>query len=176
MRRGFAFSMLMLLFTATSAWALTELTGDQAREFIGDAKSYMVTNHFGYNLLERSHRDAMHGRFSDGVLFVPAPARVDFLRRKDSDVHVIFNAPAGRQAYPVTDNDWVKKLSNALADDNPNPHVFLDDSRNVLGIVYTGKATRLVSAVDAQGLLDIKLTVEGATDAPRARRMGPFGH
>ncbi len=169
---------LWLLFiicaAATDARALTELKGNEARGFLGDAKTHLVSGNYSYDLLSRNHRDAMNGRFSDGILFCPSNGKIEFLRRRDGEVTAVFGSPNGRAMEPVSEAAWTQKLANAIADDNPNPTVYLDDAKRILGIVMTGSGTQLKASTTAEGLLKVELSVPGARGQGRIRRKGPF--
>ncbi|MGH7198590.1 MAG: hypothetical protein ACREH5_07635, partial [Candidatus Omnitrophota bacterium] len=59
----------LFLSLSPSAYALTTLEGDEARRHVGDPKTHFLSGKYTFEILSRSHRDSMHGRFSDGTIF-----------------------------------------------------------------------------------------------------------
>ncbi len=101
---------------ASPVFALTVLKGADASQYLGDIQAHLLSGKYAYEILSRNHRDAMHGRFSDGVIFSPNLGKFLFLRKKDGDCIVVLNALDGREEAPVTENDWRTKIKNALSD------------------------------------------------------------
>ena len=157
--------------SSTPAWALNTLKGKEAKEHIGDAKSHFVDKNYTFEILKRSHRDAMHGRFSDGVVFNPDGGLFAYPRRKDGEHKVVLDDPSGREEEPVTEEAWRKNLENALSDDNPQPTVFLDEQGKELAVAFIGTGTRIEAKMNDSGFLEISLEVEGGK-ANRGRRRG----
>ncbi len=160
-----------VLFSAP-AYALTVLREGEARSFLGDKKQMLVSGNYSYNILGRSHRDSMNGRFSDAVAFAPNQGKFIFPRRKDGDRIIIFSAPDGREEPPVTEDAWRQKIENTLSDDNRDPYVFLDDNKKVLGILFVGNYTHVTSKINDRGLLEVAVVVEGFGDNDRHHRRG----
>jgi len=160
---GFLF--LALCVYAPSAFALTVLTGDEAARYLGDIKAHILGGQYTYEILSRSHRDAMHGRFSDAVIFNPGGGNFLYPRRKDGQHIFVIDSLKGRAEDPATEDSWRQKISNALSDDNRIPYVFLDDAKNELAIVYVGIGTKVTSKINEDKLLQVELEVEGARDA-----------
>ena len=169
-------SFLFLVFCAyaPSAFALTVLRGDEAAHTLGDIKAHIFAGKYTYEILSRSHRDAMHGRFSDAVIFNPGGGNFLYPKRKDGQHIFVIDSPGGREEDPVTEDNWRQKISNALSDDNRIPYVFFDDAQNELAIVYVGTGTQVTPKINGDNLLEIELEVEGARDARNSfkRRAG----
>ncbi len=160
----------LVLFLSTEAHALVVLKGREAEEHIGDIKRHVLAGKYTYESLSRSRRDAMHGRFSDALIFNSGGGNFLYPRRKDGDHIVVIDAPGGREEEPVTEDSWRQKIQNTLSDDNNIPYVFLDGSRAELAIVYVGKGTQLSSKMNAEGHLQIEIQVDGARDARSSSR------
>jgi hypothetical protein len=152
--------IVALLLLSSPAMAMTVLKGKEAEERIGDPKTHFLQSDYTFNVLSRSHRDAMHGRFSDGVIFNAGGGLFKFVRRKMGDVEVVLDSPEGRETEPVTEEAW-KAIANTLSDDNDTPYLFLDDSGAELAVVYIGSGTKLQGKLE-NGLLRLTLEVEGA--------------
>ena len=164
------FVVTAILAGAPQALALTVLQGSEAANYIGDIKQHLLSGHYTCDILARSHRDAMHGRFSDGVVLNADGGLFKFLKRKDGDCDVILDAPGGREEEPVNEDFWLHKLANALGDDNNIPYVFLDDGKKELGIVFVGDGSK-VDGKMRDGNLEILVNVPGAKDNRSRRRM-----
>ena len=173
MRRiSFLFSALAGLFLCCSqAFALTVLTGSPAADYLGDAKQHFLAGHYTCDILARSHRDSMHGRFSDGVVFNTDGGLFEFLKRKDGDHDLVLDSSSGREEEPVTEEFWRHKVANTLSDDNNIPYVFLDDNRKELAVVYVGNGTKVTWKMSDGNLLEVSISVEGAKDHRGRRRM-----
>ena len=168
---------LLSFFLCHEAWALTVLKGDEASQYLGNIKDHLMAGKYTYEILSRSHRDAMHGRFSDGTVFNPGGGNLFYPRRKNGDHIVVIDSPQGREESPVTEDAWREKIQNVLSDDNNLPYVFLDDARKELAILYVGVGTQVSAKMDEQGLLQISLSVEGAKGSSASyRRRGPFSN
>ncbi len=116
--------ILGLMVMAPSAFALTVLKNQEAANILGNIKSHILSSPYTFDILSRNHRDSMHGRFSDGVLFSPGSGRLLYLRRKDGDYKIVINSPQGREKEPANEEHWRQKIDNALSDDNTSPYVF----------------------------------------------------
>lgn len=160
-----------LLSCSSPAWALKVLKGREASEHIGDAKTHFVGKGYTFEMLKRSHRDSMHGRFSDGVVFNADGGPFSYPKRKDGEHRLVLDDPAGREEEPVTEDQWRQNISNALSDDNPEPIVYLDDQGKELGVLYIGRGTKAGAKMTGDNLLEISLEVEGGK-ANRGRRRG----
>jgi hypothetical protein len=168
MKRPFLTAAL-LLYLCAPAWALTVLKGKDAEERIGDPKTHFIQGGHTFNVLSRSHRDAMHGRFSDGVIFNAGGGLFHFVKRKMGDVEVVLDSPEGRQTEVVTEEAW-KALANTLSDDNDIPYLFLDEDGRELAVVYIGRGTKLQGKMEG-GSLCLTLEVEDAKGShQRGRR------
>lgn len=164
-------AFVFLSLSAHPAYALTVLKGADASAYLGDAKQHFLEGKYTCNVLERSHRDAMHGRFSDGILFNPDGGPLEFLKRKDGECLVVVDSSAGREVEPVTEDYWRHKLGNALSDDNPMPFVFLNDAKKELVVVFVGSDTQVDGKILDNGLLQISLSVTGGKGNRGRRRM-----
>jgi len=153
------------------AWALNTLKGKEAAEHIGDAKSHYIGKSYTYEMLKRSHRDAMHGRFSDAVIFNAEGGLFLYPQRKDGEHKIVLDDPSGREEELVTEEEWRRNIENTLSDDNPQPVVFLDDQGKELAVAYIGRGTQLDAKVNEAGYLEISLKVEGGKEN-RGRRRG----
>ncbi|MBI4352750.1 MAG: hypothetical protein HY593_02375 [Candidatus Omnitrophica bacterium] len=162
--RKLPFLLFFLLMLATQAEALETLKGEEARSYIGDIRQRTAGGKYTYEILSRSHRDAMYGRFSDALIFNAEGGLFAYPRRKDSDHLVVIDSPEGREEEPVTEEAWRRKIQNVLSDDNSLPYVFLDDNRKEMAIVYVGKGTQVTSRINEGGLLEIGIRIEGATE------------
>jgi hypothetical protein len=152
---------------APEASALEHLDGEAARARIGDPKKAFASGGYVYEILSRSHRDAMNGRFSDGLIFTKATDRLYYQERGDGHHVVVVGDPRGREENPVTTDAVVwRPIENALQDDHPDPHVFLDGDREI-AVVYIGKRTELRGRLNDQGFLELTLNVRSQS------RMGP---
>lgn len=158
-----------LLSLSSSAFALTTLTGEEARRHVGDAKAHFLSGKYTYEILGRSHRDAMYGRFSDATIFNAGGGNFLYPRRKNGDHILVIDAPDGREEEPVTEEAWRQKLANALSDDNPIPTVYLDDSGKEIAVLYIGKGTNVAAKINAGGLLQITLAVPGSKGSGKRR-------
>ena len=155
---------------APAASALTVLTGSEAGRYLKDPKTHFLSGGYTYEILGRSHRDAMHGRFSDGVIFNPGGGQFLYPLRKDGEHKIVIDSPSGREEDPVTGDAWRQKLSNALSDDNIYAYVFLDDQKRELAVVYVGRGTQVTGLMNEEGRLEISLMVEGARGARSSGR------
>ena len=164
------FLPLYLIMTSAPVFAFTTLKGDEAKNYLGDTKAHFLSGHYVYGVLNRSHRDSMNGRFSDGVLFVPDGGHILYIKNKDGDRKFAIPEPQGREKDPVTEDAWRQKIDNILSDDNPMPYVFLDDSKKEVAAIFVGKNTEITSRTDEKGRLEISLLVEGARDHLSNRR------
>lgn len=151
------------------AQALTTLKADEAGKYLGNIKERVLGGKYTYEILSRSHRDAMHGRFSDGLIFNTDGGNFSYPRRKNGDHVLVIDAPDGREEDPVTADAWRQKIQNTLSDDNNIPYVFLDDAGKEMAILYVGKGTEVTPKITPEGLLRIELLVEGARDGRRSR-------
>lgn len=159
-----------LLLTSSQGLALTAIKGEEAKTYLGDAKVRFLAGHYVYAIFSRSHRDSMNGRFSDGILFNPDGGNILFLKNKDGDRKFVVDASEGREKEPVTEDVWRQKIQNILSDDNPDPTVFLDDSKKELAVLYTGKNTEVTNQQDEKGRLKIQLLVAGGTERQNGRQ------
>jgi hypothetical protein len=66
----------------------------------------------------------------------------------------------------TTDAVVWRPIENALQDDHPEPHVFLDGDREI-AVVYTGRRTELRGELTGEGLLELTINVRSQS------RMGP---
>jgi hypothetical protein len=172
MKKAWVLALVLLLTAGVSrAWALTVLKGQDASKHVGDAKAKFVGSDYTYEILKRSHRDSMHGRFSDAVIFNPGGGNFNYPRRKDGDHRLVLDDPAGRAENAVTEEAW-KDLDNVLSDDNSQPTVFLDEQGKELAVVFTGRGTNLKSKMNENGLLELEIAVDGAGKQVRGRRRG----
>jgi hypothetical protein len=146
------------------------LKGKEALDFIGEPKAHFVEHGYTAEIMKRSHRDSMHGRFSDGVLFNAGGGPYSYLKRKDGDHRILLDAPGGREEGSVTEEFWQKEIKNALSDDNPEPIVFLDDQSKELGVLFIGRGTKVNGKINQDGYLEIEISVEGARDITWRRR------
>ena len=160
---------LGILALSAPAQALTVLKGGEADKYLGNLKGRILGGKYTYEILSRSHRDAMHGRFSDGLIFNTGGGNFTYPKRKNGDHIVLIDAPDGREEDPVTEDAWRQKIQNTLSDDNDIPYVFLDDTGKELAIVYVGKGTQVTSSMTPEGLLRVELLVEGAREARNLR-------
>ena len=161
----------MMLLCSSRADALTVLQGNEAKAHLGDFKQHFLSAPYTCDILARSHRDSMHGRFSDGVVFNTDGGTFEFLKSKDGERDLVLDSPPGRQEEPVTEELWRHKIENTLSDDNNIPYVFLDDDKKELAVLFVGNGTRVGSKMTPQNLLEISLSVEGAKDHRGRRRM-----
>lgn len=159
-----------LILTAPAA-ALEVLDEARSRERIGDPEKHFLAGTYTYEILTRSHRDAMHGRFSDGVIFNAGGGLFDYPRRKDGNHLVRIDAPGGRQEEPVTAEEWRRKIANVISDDNPSPRVILDESGQEQAVVYLGRGTNFKARKTDDGLIEIEIAVPGGSK-PRRRSAG----
>ena len=155
---------LGFLLTASPAFALIILKQDEAKNYLGDIKAHILSGQYTYDILSRSHRDAMHGRFSDGVIFNTGGGRFLSLRRKDGDHKIVIDSPEGREKDPVNEDNWRQKIDNALSDDNIYPTIFLDDAKKELAIVFVGRGSQVIGEMNENGQLQISISVEGARE------------
>ena len=153
-----------LMAIMSKAFALTVLKQDEAKNYLGDVKAHILAGSYTYDILSRNHRDSMHGRFSDGVLFNPTGGKNLFLRRKDGDYKMVINSPDGREKDPVNEDNWRQRINNVLSDDNTFPTIFLDDAKKELVLVFVGRGTQVTGQMNDKGLLEISISVEGARD------------
>lgn len=159
------------LVVSSPAFALTILKGDEAARHVGDAKAKFTSALYTYEILKRSHRDAMHGRFSDAVIFNAGGGLFSYPKRKDGEHTVIIDDPSGREEEPVTEEAWRRELDNTLSDDNREPVVFLDDQQKELAVVYIGRGTKIDAKMRGENLLEIAISVPGGKEG-RGRRRG----
>ena len=178
MKFSFKKTVLWLVFlvgVTSNAFALTGLTGGEASQRLGDLKGHLLAGQYTYEILGRNHRDAMYGRFSDGVIFNAHGGKFLYIRRHDGDHQVVIDAPNGREEDPVTEDSWRQKIQNAISDDNNIPYVFLDDQKNEIAILYVGKGTQVTYKMNDNGLLEIALKIESLGGIRgRRRSRGPF--
>ena len=166
----FAAFVLILLTHPAPAMALTVLQGTEAAQYLGDVKQHLLAGKYTCDILARSHRDAMHGRFSDGVVLNADGGLFKFLKREDGDCDVLLDAPGGREEEPVTEDYWRHKLKNALEDDNNIAYVFLDDNKKELGIAFVGNGTKVDGKMN-EGNLQVVISVPGSKDYRGRHRM-----
>ena len=159
----------LFLSLSPSAHALTTLQGDEARRHVGDPKAHFLSGKYTFEILGRSHRDAMYGRFSDGTIFNAGGGNFLYPRRKNGDHIIVIDAPAGREEEPVTEDIWRQKIQNTLSDDNPIPTVYLGDAGKEIAVLYVGKGTNVSAKMNADGLLEITLDIPGAKGSGRRR-------
>ncbi len=178
MALSFKKTVLWLVFLAgvtSNAYALTVLTGNEASQRLGDLKGHLLAGHYTYEILGRNHRDAMYGRFSDGVVFNAQGGKFLYPRRHDGDHEVLIDAPNGREEDPVTEDSWRQKIQNAISDDNSIPYIFLDDQKNEIAILYVGKGTQVTYKISQDGLLEVALKIDSLGGMRgRRRSRGPF--
>ena len=149
--------------------ALKVLQRQEARDYIGDKKQKFTGGGYTYEILRRSHRDSMNGRFSDGVIFTSKTNRFYYRNREDNHHIVILGHPQGREEDPaVADAPVWRPIENALQDDHPDPHVFLDEQGQELAVVYIGRRTQLKATPSSEGILEIEIRV--TTAAPPRHR------
>ena len=166
------FTMAWLFVCVSSpAWALIALKGEDARSYLGDAKQHFLSGKYTCEILSRSHRDAMNGRFSDGVIFNAGGGLFEYPKRKDGEHILLLDSPGGREEEPVTEAYWRQKIDNTLSDDNNIPTVFLDDNHQELATAYVGSGTKLDAKILENGLLQIMIDVPGSKDHRGRRRM-----
>lgn len=162
--------LLPLAAPLTAHAAVQRLEGQKALEYVGDAKAKFTQPGYTYEILSRSHRDAMNGRFSDAVIFSKKSDRFYYRKRTDGEHIVVIGHAEGREENPVTADALVwKPIENALGDDNPQPNVFLDENGEELAVVYIGRKTRLEAAPAPDGLLEITVKVASSGSQPGAR-------
>lgn|SRR3989338_3924456 len=167
--------VLVLVGVSSNAFALTVLTGSEASQYLGDLKARLLRGKYTYEILGRNHRDAMYGRFSDGLIFNTQGGNFLYLRRQDGDHLVVIDAPNGREEDPVTEDSWRQKIQNTLSDDNNIPYVFLNDQKDEIAVLFVGKGTRVTYQTNSQGLLEISLKVDSIGGMRgRRRSRGPF--
>jgi hypothetical protein len=160
----FFFGWITLSVFAAPALALQHLEGGKALDYIGNPKQKFTGGGYTYEVLKRSHRDTMNGRFSDALIFSNSTDRFYYKKRVDGQHIVVLGHPKGREEDPVTDNALVwKPILNTLSDDHPDPHVYLDDSGKELAVVYIGKKTQLEAEIDSDGLLELRIHVRGSS-------------
>ena len=155
---------------ASQAQALGTLKGQEARDFVGDPKAHFIGHGYTAEILKRSHRDSMHGRFSDGVLFNAGGGLFTYPRRKDGDHRILLDTSDGREEEPVTEEFWRRDVENTLSDDNPEPIVFLDDQGKELAVLFIGRGTKANGKINTGGFLEIELNVDGAKEVTGRRR------
>ena len=178
MKFSFKKTVLGLVFLAgisSNAFALTVLTGNEASRHLGDLKGHLLAGPYTYEILGRNHRDAMYGRFSDGVIFNTQGGKFLYPRRHDGDHLVVIDAPDGREEDPVTEDAWRQKIQNAISDDNRIPYVFLDDQKNEIAILYVGKGTQVIYRINPDGLLEIALKIDSLGGMRGKRRVRGIG-
>ena len=157
-------ALIFLTAGGSNAFALTVLKNQEAAQYLGDVEKHFLSTPYTYDILSRSHRDAMHGRFSDGVIFNTGGGLFRFLKRKDGDHLVILDSADGRQEDPVNAEEWRKKISNNLSDDNNNPIIFLDESGKEMAVVFVGNGAKV----------DGKMTDDGHLQRPFCPFVGGF--
>ena len=179
-KRGLAvvvFFVSLSVGASSDAWALTVLKADEASGYLGDVRDHLLSGKYGqytYDVLSRSHRDAMHGRFSDGVICNAKGGNFLFPRGKDGDRTIVIDAPNGREEAPVTQDAWLGKIKNTLSDDNRIPYVFFDDAKNEIAIAFVGSDTQVTWRLNDQQLLEISIKIEGSGGRSSSRRRGAF--
>ncbi len=161
--RSIILSLIGVLL-ASPSFALTVLKQDEAKTYAGDIKTHILAGSYTFDILSRNHRDSMHGRFSDGVIFNTGGGKFLYLRRKDGDYKLVIDSPQGREKDSVNEDNWRQKIANALSDDNSFCYVFLDDNKKELAIVFVGRGTEVKGEMNGDGLLEITMVVEGARD------------
>ena len=162
--------LVFLLGWGAQAWALNVLKGKEASDHIGDAKAHFVDKGYTYELLKRKHRDSMHGRFSDALIFNTDGGLFRYPTRKDGEHHLILDDPNGREEEPVNEEEWRKNIANSISDDNPTPTVFLDDQGKELAIAYVGRGANLAGKIGDSGLLELNINVDGSKGNQTRRR------
>ena len=172
MKRGVGNIVLLifLMLGGSDAFALTVLKNQEAAQYLGDIEKHFLASPYTYEILGRSHRDAMHGRFSDGIVFNAGGGLFRYLRRKDGDHLIVLDSADGREEDPVTAEDWRKKISNSLSDDNDHPIVFLDDSGKEIAVVFIGNDVKVAGKITGDGHLQIAISVDGAREVQGRRR------
>lgn len=160
----------LFLFLSSPAFALTTLKGDEAKRHVGDPKERFLSGKYTYEILGRSHRDAMYGRFSDGTIFNAGGGNFLYPRRKNGEHLIVIDAPDGREEEPVTEEEWRRKIANALSDDNPIPTVYLDEAGKEIAVLFVGRGTNVSAKMNAAGLLEITLDIPGAKGTGRRKR------
>ncbi len=157
---------LALCGTAQATEGLRHLVGQEAMDHVGNPKARFTGGGYTYEILKRSHRDAMNGRFSDGVILSRQTNRFYYAHRSDGDATVILGRADGREEDPVTADAIVwNPLWNAISDDNPDAHVFLDAAGNELAIIYVGHRTDVKASLTAEGLLEVEISSLYASSA-----------
>ncbi len=167
--KGLFTMSFFLSFFCSSAFALTTLKGEEAVQYLGELKAHLLSGKYTYEILSRSHRDAMYGRFSDGIIFNTDGGNFLYPRRRDGNHIVVVDSPQGREEEPVTEDNWRQVIQNNLSDDNKFPYVFLDDSKKEIAILYVGKGVQISSKMNNDRLLEISLGVPGSSDRHGAR-------
>lgn len=168
---GIAAGILLALAVQAPAHALQHLEGDAARAHIGNPKARFTAGGYTYEILKRTHRDSMNARFSDGVILTNRTNRYYYKERRDSNHIVVLGHPNGREEDPVTADAVVwNPLWNALSDDHPEAHVFLDDEGKEIAVVYVGPRTTLEAKPSDEGLLEIGIRVR--SNNPPSNAMG----
>ena len=162
---------LLIVLLGSNAWALTVMKGQEASDYLGDLKAHVLAGKYTYEILARSHRDAMHGRFSDALLFNTGGGNFLYPRRRDGDHIIVIDAPNGREEEPVTEDVWRQKIKNVVSDDNGVPYVFFDDTKHEIAILMVGTGTQVAYKVNDTGLLEISVHVE-SQGVIRGRRRG----
>jgi hypothetical protein len=163
-----------LILSSPAAWALETLKGKEAAGHVGDAKEHFADKGYTYEILKRSHRDSMHGRFSDGVIFNPGGGPFHYVRRKDGDHVIRIDDPEGREEEAVSEANW-NSIQNTLSDDSKDAVVFLDDTGKEMAVVYIGRGTKLEGKTADSGHLELSLSVDGAGSGKQSRGRRKFG-
>ncbi len=168
----FFITLIVLSFVFTEpALALQHIQGKKALDYVGDRKARFTNGDYSYEVLKRTHRDSMNGRFSDAVIFNPQGNQFLYVKRVNGNHELIVNHKDGRVENPVSSDPLVwGPLLNALNDDHPSPHVYLDDNGNEMAVVYIGPKTRLNAKITRDGLLWLRIKVKQVKTRRAGRR------
>ena len=157
---------LALLFCAgafAGEASAKELHGTEAREYLGGYKERFTSGGYSYEILKRSHRDSMNGRASDAAIFTNATDKFYYKKRADSHHIIVLGQANGRAEDPVTTDAAVwNPIQNAISDDHPDAHVFLDDAGKEIAVVFTGRRTEVRARPASEGLLELEIKVTGS--------------
>ena len=173
MRKIARFVFIGVLFSLFSSpvFALTTYQGKEAAEYLGDIKQHLLAGGYTCEILARSHRDSMHGRFSDGLIFNPGGGVFEYPKRKDGEHIIVLDSPGGREEDPLTEDLWRQKIDNVLSDDNNIPYVFLDDNKKELAVVFVGNDTQVSAKMREDQTIEISISVRGGKENRGRRRM-----
>lgn len=162
--------LIVIIYNASPAFAFKHMKGKEALDYVGDIKTKFTNGKYTYEVLKRTHRDSMNGRFSDAVIFNPQGDRIHYIKRRNGDHDMILNHPDGRVEDPATAETLIwNALQNTLDDDHPHPHVFFDDEGNEMAVVYIGRKTHLKGKLTSNDLLRLRITVKQVKYGKRSR-------